>query len=99
MMDHPAIAKVFDAGTTPQGQPYLVMEFVPGADHRLFACMAAITKHSEDALQYLEKAINGGFKDANRLLTDEDLKKLRGNPRFQQLVTELKANASSIQAK
>ena len=30
MMDHPAIAKVFDAGTTPQGQPYLVMEFVPG---------------------------------------------------------------------
>jgi eukaryotic-like serine/threonine-protein kinase len=30
MMDHPAIAKVFDAGTTSQGQPYLVMEFVPG---------------------------------------------------------------------
>ena len=30
MMDHPAIAKVFDAGTTPQGQPYLVMEYVPG---------------------------------------------------------------------
>jgi WD40 repeat protein/serine/threonine protein kinase len=30
IMDHPAIAKVFDAGTTPQGQPYLVMEFVPG---------------------------------------------------------------------
>jgi non-specific serine/threonine protein kinase/serine/threonine-protein kinase len=30
MMDHPAIAKVFDAGKTPLGQPYLVMEFVPG---------------------------------------------------------------------
>jgi eukaryotic-like serine/threonine-protein kinase len=30
MMDHPAIAKVFDAGTAPQGQPYLVMEYVPG---------------------------------------------------------------------
>src|ERR1700734_3561039 len=30
IMDHPAIAKVFDAGTTPQGQPYLVMEYVPG---------------------------------------------------------------------
>jgi eukaryotic-like serine/threonine-protein kinase len=29
-MDHPAIAKVFDAGTTPAGQPYFVMEFVPG---------------------------------------------------------------------
>jgi eukaryotic-like serine/threonine-protein kinase len=30
IMDHPAIAKVFDAGTTSQGQPYLVMEYVPG---------------------------------------------------------------------
>jgi serine/threonine protein kinase/tetratricopeptide (TPR) repeat protein len=31
IMDHPAIAKVFDAGTTPQGQPYFVMEYVPGS--------------------------------------------------------------------
>ena len=30
MMNHPAIAKVFDAGTTPVGQPYLVMEYVDG---------------------------------------------------------------------
>src|SRR5215471_1356092 len=30
IMDHPAIAKVFDAGTTPVGQPYLVMEYVDG---------------------------------------------------------------------
>ena len=30
IMDHPAIAKVFDAGTTPDGQPFFVMEFVPG---------------------------------------------------------------------
>jgi eukaryotic-like serine/threonine-protein kinase len=30
IMDHPAIAKVFDAGTTPAGQPYLVMECVDG---------------------------------------------------------------------
>src|SRR5208337_719838 len=30
IMEHPAIAKVFDAGTTPQGQPYFVMEYVPG---------------------------------------------------------------------
>src|SRR5471032_35996 len=30
MMDHPAIAKVFEAGSTPEGQPYLVMEYVPG---------------------------------------------------------------------
>jgi eukaryotic-like serine/threonine-protein kinase len=30
IMDHPAIAKVFDAGSTPEGQPYLVMEDVRG---------------------------------------------------------------------
>ncbi len=30
MMDHPAIAKIFEAGSTPAGEPYLVMEYVPG---------------------------------------------------------------------
>ncbi len=30
LMDHPAIAKVFDAGATPAGQPYFVMEYVDG---------------------------------------------------------------------
>jgi len=30
LMDHPAIAKVFDAGSTSQGAPYFVMEYVAG---------------------------------------------------------------------
>ena len=30
LMDHPAIAKVFEAGSTPQGRPYFVMEYVTG---------------------------------------------------------------------
>ena len=30
LMDHPAIAKVFDAGSTPQGRPYFAMEYVTG---------------------------------------------------------------------
>src|ERR1022692_1087733 len=29
-MNHPAIAKVFDTGTPSDGQPYFVMEYVPG---------------------------------------------------------------------
>ena len=28
MMDHPAIAKVFDGGSTPDGRPYFAMEYV-----------------------------------------------------------------------
>ncbi len=30
LMDHPAIAKVFDAGSTLEGRPYFVMEYVAG---------------------------------------------------------------------
>lgn len=30
LMDHPGIAKVFDAGATPNGRPFFVMEFVEG---------------------------------------------------------------------
>jgi eukaryotic-like serine/threonine-protein kinase len=30
LMEHPAIAKVYDAGSTPQGAPYFVMEYVAG---------------------------------------------------------------------
>ncbi len=30
IMDHPAIASVYDAGATPAGRPYVVMEFVDG---------------------------------------------------------------------
>ncbi len=39
IMDHPAIAKVFDAGATPDGQPYFVMEYVAGVP---------ITKYCDD---------------------------------------------------
>jgi len=30
LMDHPAIARVFDGGSTPEGLPYFVMEYVAG---------------------------------------------------------------------
>jgi eukaryotic-like serine/threonine-protein kinase len=39
MMDHPNIAKVFDAGTTDSGRPYFVMELVKGV---------AITKYCDE---------------------------------------------------
>jgi non-specific serine/threonine protein kinase/serine/threonine-protein kinase len=35
-MNHPAIAKVFEAGTTPDGTPYFVMEYVPGIPITLY---------------------------------------------------------------
>ena len=42
MMSHPNIARVFDAGATPDGRPFFVMEYVPGlpitqfCDHHAF---------------------------------------------------------------
>jgi non-specific serine/threonine protein kinase/serine/threonine-protein kinase len=30
LMDHPSIAHVIDAGSTTEGRPYFVMEYVPG---------------------------------------------------------------------
>ena len=30
LMDHPAIATVFDGGSTPEGRPYFAMEYVKG---------------------------------------------------------------------
>ncbi|MHC4092833.1 MAG: serine/threonine protein kinase, partial [Planctomycetota bacterium] len=38
LMDHPCIAKVFDAGSTEQGRPYFAMEYVEGEP---------ITKHCD----------------------------------------------------
>lgn len=29
-LEHPNIARIYDAGTTPRGRPYFVMEYIPG---------------------------------------------------------------------
>jgi non-specific serine/threonine protein kinase/serine/threonine-protein kinase len=31
LLDHPSVAKVLDAGSTDEGRPYFVMEYVPGS--------------------------------------------------------------------
>jgi len=64
-----------------------------------FACTAAVSNHPDDALSYLREAVNRGLKDADGLATDEDLKDLRPNPRFQQFIGELRAPIVSAQAK
>lgn len=64
-----------------------------------FACMAAAAKHPDDALQYLQEAIDRGYQDADRLMDDENLKNLRGNASFQGLVAELKRLPSPMNKK
>ncbi len=43
MMDHPAIARVFDAGKSPRGRPYFVMEYVDGLSITRYADAKQLT--------------------------------------------------------
>ncbi len=82
MMDHPAIAKVFDAGTTQQGQPYFVMELVAGqpitqyCDQRRLAIrerLALFIKACEAVQHAHEKAIvHRDLKPGNILVAEVD---------------------------
>jgi hypothetical protein len=72
IMDHPAIAKVFDAGATPQGQPYFVMEYVPGL---------AITEYCDqkklkiaDRLELFIRACDGVQHAHQKAIIHRDLK-------------------------
>ncbi|HKV62914.1 MAG TPA: tetratricopeptide repeat protein [Candidatus Acidoferrum sp.] len=72
IMDHPAIAKVFDAGATPDGQPYFAMEFVPGV---------AITNYCDekklkirDRLELFIRACEGVQHAHQKAIIHRDLK-------------------------
>jgi non-specific serine/threonine protein kinase/serine/threonine-protein kinase len=43
LMDHPGVAKVFDAGLTSAGRPYFAMEYVPGPPITAFCDQARMT--------------------------------------------------------
>ena len=51
----------------------------------------------DDALQYLQEAVNRGYKNADGLMADPELKNLHSSPKFQQLIAELKSPAVRTQ--
>ena len=82
IMDHPAIAKVFEAGSTSQGQPYFVMEFVAGAPITQYCDRNALTIDARlelfiqicDGVQHAHQkaVIHRDLKPANILVTEVD---------------------------
>jgi non-specific serine/threonine protein kinase/serine/threonine-protein kinase len=86
MMDHPAIAKVFDAGSTPDGQPYFVMEYVPGlpiteyCDQKQMSIRQRLDQFIKvcDGVQHahLKAIIHRDLKPANILVAEVDGKPL-----------------------
>jgi tetratricopeptide (TPR) repeat protein len=84
MMDHPNIAKVFDAGATATGRPYFVMEYVPGVpiteycdQHRLTIKerLELFIHVCEGVLHAHQKAIiHRDLKPSNILVIEADAK-------------------------
>ena len=86
MMDHSSVAKVFDAGTTPHGRPYFVMEYVKGVPitehcdrHRLTnrERLDLFCEVCEGVQHAHQKAIiHRDLKPSNVLVTEQDGKRL-----------------------
>ena len=72
IMEHPAIAKVFDAGTTPQGQPYFVMEYVPGLPITEYCDQKKLT--IRDRLELFIEACEGVQHAHQKAIIHRDLK-------------------------
>ena len=82
VMDHPGLAKVFDAGTTPDGQPYFAMEYAPGepltafCDKRTLPIRTRLTLLSQicDAVHHahMKGLIHRDLKPANILVGETD---------------------------
>ena len=85
-LEHPGIARLYDAGATPDGVPYLVMEFVDGDDllrycdrrHLSIADRLRLFQRICDAVQYAHQnfIVHRDLKPSNILVTPEGEPKL-----------------------
>ncbi len=80
-LDHPGIARLLDAGSTPDGRPYMVMEFVAGAplteharQHALdFDARLALFQQVCDAVMFAHRhlIVHRDLKPQNILVRDD----------------------------
>jgi eukaryotic-like serine/threonine-protein kinase len=73
LMDHPAIAKVFDAGSTPEGRrPYFVMEYVTGSPINSYCDQHKLT--TRERLQLFIQVCEGVQHAHQKAIIHRDLK-------------------------
>ena len=80
LMDHPSIARVLDAGTTEQGRPFFVMEYVDGLPINRFCDQHQLTTEQRlrlviqvcDAVQHahIKGVIHRDLKPSNILVSE-----------------------------
>ena len=83
-LDHPAIARLLDGGTTPEGQPYLVMDFVDGGSLIAYSEPLSIIEKLElflaicDGVQHAHhnRIVHRDLKPANILVSKDGHPKL-----------------------
>jgi len=91
-----------------EAETRLIQQRVLGPDHPAtavstfnLACLEALQGHRERALSFLREAIDHGLRPMQALAAIEadELKSLRGDPRYEALVAEVKKRAASVQQK
>jgi eukaryotic-like serine/threonine-protein kinase len=85
-LDHPNIARLLDAGSTPEGTPYLVMEYVEGTpiDHYVARRQSSVTERLQlfrfvcSAVQYAHQnlVVHRDLKPSNILVSSDGVPKL-----------------------
>jgi eukaryotic-like serine/threonine-protein kinase len=61
-----------------------------------FACVAAAAHDRDEAVAHLREAVNHGYKDIGHIRTDEDLKSLRGYPRFEAFLADAAKRTDAV---
>jgi serine/threonine protein kinase len=82
LMNHPGVAKIFDAGLTEEGRPFFVMEYVPGiriTDYCDLRCLSlrerlALFANVCDAVQHAHQkgVIHRDLKPSNVLVASDE---------------------------
>jgi eukaryotic-like serine/threonine-protein kinase len=71
-LDHPNIARLFDGGTTPDGTPYIVMEYVDGEPIDLYCDARQLT--IEQRLRVFQVVCSAVHRAHQNLIVHRDLK-------------------------
>jgi non-specific serine/threonine protein kinase/serine/threonine-protein kinase len=72
LMDHPCIAKVFDAGTTPEGRPWFAMEYVQGIPITDYCDRRRLS--TKERLRLFQRACEGVQHAHQKAILHRDLK-------------------------